>query len=83
MPVEARIFIINLTYSQTVNMGSNVHMLILILFVILHQAVRYLMRFQSEYTCGLLNVARHAAFGKEAATMVLKSFAGEWPKVGN
>ncbi|XP_030503970.2 uncharacterized protein LOC115719173 [Cannabis sativa] len=44
------------------------------------QAVRYLMRFESEYTCGLLNNARHAAFGKEAATMVLKSFAGEWPK---
>lgn len=57
--------------------------MIVILFVILHQAVRYLMRFQSEYTCGLLNVARHAAFGKEAASMVLKSFAGEWPKVGN
>ncbi|KAL5566860.1 hypothetical protein UlMin_030024 [Ulmus minor] len=44
------------------------------------QAVRYLMRFQSEYTCGLLNNARHAAFGKEAASMVLRGFAGEWPK---
>ncbi|XP_015875559.3 uncharacterized protein LOC107412321 isoform X1 [Ziziphus jujuba] len=44
------------------------------------QAVRYLMRFQSEYTCKLLNVARHTAFGKEAASMVLRSFGGEWPK---
>ncbi|GMN25755.1 hypothetical protein TIFTF001_001061 [Ficus carica] len=44
------------------------------------QAVRYLMRFQSKYTCGLLNVARHAAFGKDAAAMVVKSFAGEWSK---
>ena len=39
------------------------------------------MRFPSEYTCGLLNVARHAAFGKEAATMVVDSFSGEWLKV--
>ncbi|KAF3452361.1 hypothetical protein FNV43_RR02794 [Rhamnella rubrinervis] len=44
------------------------------------QALRYLMRFQSEYTCDLLNVARHAAFGREAASMVLRSFVGEWPK---
>ncbi|XP_010102213.2 uncharacterized protein LOC21407233 [Morus notabilis] len=44
------------------------------------QAVRYLMRFQSEYTCGLMNVARHAAFRKKAATMVIESFSGEWPK---
>ncbi|PON55495.1 alpha-(1,6)-fucosyltransferase [Parasponia andersonii] len=44
------------------------------------QAVRYLLRFQSEYTCGLMNAARHAAFGKEAATMVLNSFSGQWPK---
>ncbi|KAK3029287.1 hypothetical protein RJ639_040123 [Escallonia herrerae] len=35
------------------------------------QAVRYLMRFQTEYTCSLLNFARHAAFGWEAAEMVL------------
>ncbi|KAL8247463.1 hypothetical protein R6Q59_008679 [Mikania micrantha] len=34
------------------------------------QALRYLMRFQTEYTCGLLNVARHAAFGWEAAELV-------------
>ncbi|XP_004302101.1 PREDICTED: uncharacterized protein LOC101295143 [Fragaria vesca subsp. vesca] len=44
------------------------------------QAVRYLMRFQTEYTCHLLNVARHAAFGKQAANMVVKSFEGEWSK---
>ncbi|XP_050275267.1 uncharacterized protein LOC126717539 [Quercus robur] len=44
------------------------------------QAVRYLMRFQSEYMCGLLNVAHHAAFGKEAAKLVLKSLGKEWPK---
>lgn len=35
------------------------------------QALRYLMRFQSEYMCNLLNVARHEAFGLEAAKMVL------------
>lgn len=45
------------------------------------QAVRYLMRFQTEYTCGLLNVARHTAFGKEAANMVVTTFEGKWPKV--
>ncbi|KAK8589575.1 hypothetical protein V6N13_088393 [Hibiscus sabdariffa] len=45
------------------------------------QAVRYLMRFQTEYTCGLLNIARHAAFGEEAAKMVLASIDREWPKV--
>ena len=39
------------------------------------------MRFQTEYTCGLLNIARHAAFGKEAAKMVLASIDREWPKV--
>lgn len=44
------------------------------------QAVRYLMRFQTEYMCGLLNVARHAAFGKEAAKIVLESLVEEWPK---
>ncbi|OMO84469.1 hypothetical protein CCACVL1_10812 [Corchorus capsularis] len=45
------------------------------------QAVRYLMRFRTEYTCGLLNIARHAAFGKEAAKMVLATIDKEWPKV--
>ncbi|KAK6915332.1 hypothetical protein RJ641_020449, partial [Dillenia turbinata] len=35
------------------------------------QAVRYLIRFQTDYTCSLLNAARHAAFGWEAARMVL------------
>lgn len=44
------------------------------------QAVRYLMRFQTEYTCSLLNVARHAAFGREAAKLVLSRFNGEWPQ---
>ncbi|XP_061371336.1 uncharacterized protein LOC133313930 isoform X2 [Gastrolobium bilobum] len=44
------------------------------------QAVRYLMRFPTEYTCNLMNEARHAAFGKLAAKMVLESLAGDWPK---
>lgn len=44
------------------------------------QAVRYLMRFQTEYTCDLLNIARHAAFGKQAANMVVRSFEGELSK---
>ncbi|GAU13549.1 hypothetical protein TSUD_346530 [Trifolium subterraneum] len=47
------------------------------------QAVRYLMRFPTEYTCNLLNEERHAAFGKIAAKMVLESLAGEWPKEEN
>ncbi|XP_056849388.1 uncharacterized protein LOC108824182 isoform X2 [Raphanus sativus] len=42
------------------------------------QAVRYLMRFQTEYTCGLMNAARHSAFGKEAAEIVLSS--EDWRK---
>ncbi|KAI3470690.1 hypothetical protein Pfo_027353 [Paulownia fortunei] len=37
------------------------------------QAIRYLMRFQSEYTCNIMNIARHTAFGWEAAEMVLAS----------
>ncbi|KAL8518255.1 hypothetical protein ACS0TY_009572 [Phlomoides rotata] len=37
------------------------------------QAIRYLMRFQSEYTCNIMNIARHQAFGMEAAKMVLES----------
>ena len=45
------------------------------------QAVRYLMRFPTEYTCNLLNEARHAAFGKLAAKMVLEGLAGDWTKV--
>ncbi|KAL9253242.1 hypothetical protein AKJ16_DCAP21350 [Drosera capensis] len=47
------------------------------------QAVRYLMRFQTEYTCQLMNAARHAAFGKEAAKMVLAGLDGEWPKANS
>ncbi|KAK6145312.1 hypothetical protein DH2020_022132 [Rehmannia glutinosa] len=37
------------------------------------QAIRYLMRFQTEYTCNIMNIARHTAFGWEAAKMVLAS----------
>ncbi|XP_068665746.1 uncharacterized protein [Aristolochia californica] len=44
------------------------------------QGVRYLMRFQSEYTCRLLNIARNEAFGKQAAKMVLASLHEEWPE---
>ncbi|XP_010264990.1 PREDICTED: uncharacterized protein LOC104602839 [Nelumbo nucifera] len=48
------------------------------------QAVRYLMRFHSEYTCHLLNIARHEAFGLQAAKLVLGSRLGNWPQgVGN
>lgn len=39
------------------------------------------MRFPTEYTCNLMNEARHAAFGKLAAKMVLQSLAADWPKV--
>nr|CAB3451458.1 unnamed protein product [Digitaria exilis] len=46
------------------------------------QATRYLMRFPTEYMCGLLNVARHSAFGLEAAKLVLKSTQNDSPKVG-
>jgi hypothetical protein len=44
------------------------------------QAIRYLMRFQTEYTCGLMNEAWHAAFGKNAARIVLASLGPKWPK---
>lgn len=44
------------------------------------QAVRYLMRFQTEYTCNLLNAARHAAFGREAAKLVLATTVEGWPE---
>ncbi|XP_058183319.1 uncharacterized protein LOC131301157 [Rhododendron vialii] len=44
------------------------------------QAVRYLMRFQTEYTCNLLNAERHAAFGREAAKLVLATPVKEWPE---
>ena len=47
------------------------------------QAIRYLMRFQTEYTCHLLNVARHASFGLQAAELVLGSLPAGWPKVFN
>ncbi|CAL5020153.1 unnamed protein product [Urochloa decumbens] len=46
------------------------------------QATRYLMRFPTEYMCGLLNVARHSAFGLEAAKLVLESIQNDTPKVG-
>ncbi|MQM12292.1 hypothetical protein Taro_045210 [Colocasia esculenta] len=45
------------------------------------QAIRYLMRFQSQYTCHLLNVARHRAFGLQAAKMVVENLPAEWPEV--
>eukprot|EP01018_Ginkgo_biloba_P009849 Gb_24013 [translate_table: standard] len=45
------------------------------------QAVRYLMRFQTEYTCKLLNTARHQAFGVKAAKMVTQTLSPDWPKV--
>ncbi|XP_042512976.1 uncharacterized protein LOC122087916 isoform X1 [Macadamia integrifolia] len=45
------------------------------------QALRYLMRFQSEYTCNLMNVARHTAFGLQAAKMVPASLVKGWPEV--
>ncbi|EOA12119.1 hypothetical protein CARUB_v10003958mg, partial [Capsella rubella] len=35
-------------------------------------AVRYLMRFQTEYTCSLMDIARNTAFGKEAAVIKRK-----------
>ncbi|OWM71665.1 hypothetical protein CDL15_Pgr005853 [Punica granatum] len=44
------------------------------------QALRYLMRYRTEYTCGLMNEARHTAFGKEAAEHVLASLGRDWPK---
>ncbi|GJY67966.1 hypothetical protein Tco_0470948, partial [Tanacetum coccineum] len=42
------------------------------------QALRYLMRFQTEYTCGLLNVARHSTFGWEAAELVHSTRISEY-----
>ncbi|XP_058183275.1 uncharacterized protein LOC131301127 isoform X1 [Rhododendron vialii] len=42
------------------------------------QALRYLMRFQTEYTCNLLNAERHSAFGREAAKLVLATPSKEW-----
>ncbi|KAK4784986.1 hypothetical protein SAY86_001675 [Trapa natans] len=44
------------------------------------QALRYLMRFQTVYTCSLMNEARHRAFGKEAAKHVLSSPGRGWPQ---
>ncbi|KAL8051487.1 hypothetical protein ABFX02_06G150700 [Erythranthe guttata] len=41
------------------------------------QAVRYLMRYQSEYTCNLMNIARHTSLGLEAAKIVLASSSSE------
>ncbi|KAK3159424.1 hypothetical protein QOZ80_2AG0149950 [Eleusine coracana subsp. coracana] len=47
----------------------------------LAQATRYLMRFPTEYMCELLNVARHSAFGLQAAKLVLQSTPNSSPKV--
>uniref|UniRef100_A0A7N1A0F2 Uncharacterized protein n=1 Tax=Kalanchoe fedtschenkoi TaxID=63787 RepID=A0A7N1A0F2_KALFE len=44
------------------------------------QALRYFMRFQTTYTCNILNAARHAAFGREAAEMVLSAVEVDSPK---
>ncbi|CAM0942923.1 unnamed protein product [Alopecurus aequalis] len=44
------------------------------------QAVRYLMRFRTEYTCRLLNVARHSAFGMQAAKLVLDNIQNDPPE---
>ncbi|CAH9115312.1 unnamed protein product [Cuscuta epithymum] len=44
------------------------------------QAVRYLMRFKTDYTCSLLNIARHSAFGQEAARMVLETPVNYYPE---
>ncbi|XP_031503345.1 uncharacterized protein LOC116266322 isoform X1 [Nymphaea colorata] len=47
------------------------------------QAVRYLMRFRSEYMCNLLNSARHKAFGLQASELVIETLPYGWPKVGH
>lgn len=55
------------------------------------QAVRYLLRFPSEYLCHLLNFARHQTFGFEAAQLALSAQAsgpavaggGEGPSNGS
>jgi len=39
------------------------------------------MRFPTEYTCNLMNEARHVSFGKLAAKVVLERLPGDWPKV--
>lgn len=44
------------------------------------QAERYLMRFQTEYMCRLLNVARHSAFGMQAAKLVLENVQNDPPE---
>ncbi|KAL6911322.1 hypothetical protein ACP4OV_000127 [Aristida adscensionis] len=46
------------------------------------QATRYLMRFPTEYMCGLLNVARHSAFGMQAARLFLESIQNDTSKAG-
>lgn len=46
------------------------------------QALRYLMRFETEYTCNLMNNARHSAFGWEAAKMVLESPINDFQDAG-
>ncbi|XP_024526544.1 uncharacterized protein LOC9652159 [Selaginella moellendorffii] len=45
------------------------------------QAIRYLTRYPSEYLCVLLNRARHEAFGRAAAALVVDTLPKEWPKV--
>ncbi|OEL13068.1 hypothetical protein BAE44_0025913 [Dichanthelium oligosanthes] len=43
-------------------------------------ATRYLMRFPTEHMCGLLNSARHSAFGMQAAKLVLESIQNYSPE---
>ncbi|CAN6201776.1 unnamed protein product [Urochloa humidicola] len=47
------------------------------------QATRYLMRFPTEYTCGLLNSGRHSAFGMQAAKLVLESIQNDLAKAAS
>jgi hypothetical protein len=43
------------------------------------QAIKYLMRFPTTYMCSLMNLARHEAFGVEAAKLVIKTLPNNWP----
>ncbi|KAG0593404.1 hypothetical protein KC19_1G327300, partial [Ceratodon purpureus] len=44
------------------------------------QAIRYLMRFPTQYMCSLMNKARHEAFGIVAAKLVVQTLPYNWPK---
>lgn len=47
------------------------------------QALQYMMRFPSAYTCRLMNQARHQSFGAPAAELMLRSLPTSWPEVRN